>query len=128
MFLENITLAQLRAATKAQIVTFITNKLTSMTKLQIVIWLMDNVLEIADAQPEVIYKDGQITRLTECIRDTYTGDVLRYKRVIWTYYDLPGNPVDKITIIIADPNMTVISKRVIKHFVDGRQPVMESVP
>ena len=123
MFLENVTLEQLRAATKAQIVTFITNKLNSMSKLEIVLWLRENVLEIEDAQPEVIYKDGQITRLTECIRDTYAGDVLRYKRVIWTYY--PAGEVDTITIVIADPNMNIISRRVIKHFTDGRQPVME---
>ena len=120
MFLENVTLEQLRAATKAQIVTFITNKLNSMTKRQIIIWLMDaDVINIA---PVVVRRpDGQLSSMTDVVRDV-ESDVQISKRVTeWSYY--PTREVDTITIKTYDGSNALIGTRTIKHFTDGRQPV-----
>ena len=120
MFLENVTLEQLRAATKAQIVTFITNKLNSMTKRQIVLWLMNaDVINIA---PVVVRRpDGQLSSMTEVVRDM-ESDVQISKCVTdWSYY--PTIEVDTITIKTYDGSNALIETRTIKHFTDGRQPM-----
>jgi len=116
---SNLTLAQLRAATKAQIITAITNWLTTRTKRQIIELLLD-VTNIAD-RPDITYgADGQITRRDELFRDV-EGNVTGGRRTNYVYY--PGGEIDTIETIDVDADLTtVLNRRTVKHFVDGRQP------
>ncbi len=50
------------------------------------------------------------------------GNVLRVDETFWSYY--PGDlVVDEIVTIVSDDKGNMISRRTIKHFEDGRQPV-----
>ena len=121
MNISNLTLAQLRAATKAQIITAIVNRLQDMTKRQIIIWLLDEVDRITDNPVRVHRPDGQIESQTDVERDTETGAKTGSRVVTWTYY--PTGEVDEITITNKDAADKTIGKpKVIKHFTDGRQP------
>ena len=43
---------------------------------------------------------------------------------IWAFEDEPGAPVDTITIIETDGEGNETRHDVIKHYIDGRQPVL----
>ena len=117
---SNLTLEQLRAATKAQIVTAITNWLNNRTKRQIIALLIDMDV-VADTLDVTYWPDGQIKRRDEVFRDTL-GDVTSGRRTNYAYYS-PGGEIDTITIIDVDADLTtVLSQRTIKHYTDGRQP------
>lgn len=117
------TLEQIRAATKAQIITFITNKLDNFSKKQIIVWLFENVIEIADKPTTVVRPDGQLTSQSEIIRDVETGALVTTKTITWTYY--ATGEVDTITIVVTNSVGTEMSRTVIKHYKDGRQPKIE---
>ena len=116
---SNLTLEQLRAATKAQIVTAITNWLNNRTKRQIIALLID--MDVVADTPDVTYwPDGQIKRRDEVFRDAL-GDVTGGRRTNYAYY--PTGEIDTITIIDVDADLTtVLGRRTIKHYLDGRQP------
>lgn len=126
MIFRDLTLEQLRATTKEQIITKINDKLTSLTKKQIVefIWGVKNVLTenltLTELKQMKNSKNGQLLRVHE------TTDVLGKKlgsqKTQWTYY--PTGEVDTIKISELDANDQVISTKTIKHFTDGRQPVI----
>ena len=119
---SNLTLAQLRAATKAQIITAITNWLTTRTKRQIIELLLD-VTNIADRPDITRWPDGQIKRRDETFRDV-EGNVTGGRRTNYDYYSL-GGEIDTITTIDVDADLTTgLSRKTIKHFLDGRQPEM----
>lgn len=126
MLFEDLTLEQLRAATKEQIITRIMNLLTTMSRKRICefIWTIKDVnfnpiaiqtLTINHDAPE-----GQLIRIHE------TTDILGNKtgsqRTEWTYY--PTGEVDTITITELDAVDKISSQKTIKHFVDGRHPVI----
>ena len=116
---SNLTLAQLRAATKAQIITAIDNWLATHTKRRIIELLLD-VTNIAD-RPDITYgADGQIARRDEVFRDV-VGNVTGGKRTNYAYY--PTGEIDTITIVdVAADLTTVLGRRTVKHYLDGRQP------
>lgn len=114
MQLINLTLPQLRAATKAQIITAITNRLNNITKREIIIWLLENMDRIADAPVITRRQDGQIDTQTETTRDIETGEIVETRTVSCTYYD--NGDIDTITIT----NGADLKR--VKHYLDGRQP------
>ena len=118
--LEDITIEQLRSATKDQIVNFVTNKLNNMSKRQIILWLWDEVSEIADEPIRTYRKDGQIESQVEANRDIESGELINGRRIDWTYYST--GEVDTITIRELDGLGVEAKKKIIKHYKDGRQP------
>jgi len=125
---EDLTLEQLRAATKEQIITRITTLLTSLSRKRICefIWTIKDI-DFADITLSALtvnhnVPEGQLIRVYE------TTDILGNKtgstRIDWTYY--PTGEVDTITTAELDPLGQVISTQTIKHFTDGRQPVILS--
>jgi len=63
-------------------------------------------------------KDNQIEYQEEVLRDGETDEVSEIKQMLWTYYKT--GEVDEITtVILKDGKET---RRVIKHYRDGRQP------
>ena len=114
MQLINITLPQLRAATKVQIITAITHHLQAMTKREIIIWLLENVDRIAESPVHTYRADGQVETITETETDVETGAVVSTRIVMHTYYS--NGDIDTITIV-ADG-----ATKAIKHYQDGKQP------
>jgi len=125
---EDLTLEQLRAATKDQIITRVTNLLTSLSRKGICefIWTIKNTnfanitlsaLTVSHDVPE-----GQLLRIYE--NTDILGNKLGSTKTEWTYY-LTGE-VATITTAELDPLGQVISTQTIKHFTDGRQPVILS--
>lgn len=118
--ITNLTLAQLRAATKAQIITAISNYLTNnFTKRQIIVLLMD-ADSIADPPARTYRTDGQIESETLDMRDTETAAVVASRQVLWSYY--PSGEVDTITVTEGE------TVRSIKHYLDGKQPSVTMQP
>lgn len=118
----DVTLEQLRALTKAQIITRLSTWLTNhFTKRQLILWLMD-----ADIQPDEPIRtyraDGQIESQVEVERDTETALQIRKRTTNWTYY--PTGEVDTITVKRYDATKTLIGTKIIKHYTDGRQPTV----
>ncbi len=114
--IANLTLAQLRLATKAQIITAIANYLTNnFTKRQLIGFLID--AEVVSDPPVTTYRmDGQIESETDTDRDAETGALVASRQVRWFYY--PTGEVDTITIT---QGATV---RTIKHYLNRRQPTV----
>ncbi len=122
--LSDLTLEQLRSATLAQIRTAISNKLANLTKLQLIRLILrvgvvdiDSVLEIPDQGQSEDGPHGQLWRL-QVFRGVL-GNKLRSEKTEWTYY--PEGPVNEITTIQLDATDTETSRKVIKHYLDGRQ-------
>lgn len=118
----DVTLAQLRALTKAQIITKLSNWLTkNFTKRQLILWLMD--IEIMDDEPIRTYRaDGQIKSETIVTRDTETNMQVNKREMTWTYY--ATGEVHVITIKQYDGNNVLLRTKAIKHYKDGRQPTV----
>lgn len=57
---------------------------------------------------------------TETVRDVETNAVISTKTITYTLY--PKGEVDEITIVEKDGSGKEISRKVIKHYTDGRQP------
>lgn len=115
------TLTQLRGFTKTQLINGISTYLTNnMTKRQILIWLMDNTVTVADDSIRVTRADGQVTSITDVDRDLETGAMTGGRVVSYTYY--PTGEVDTITISTRDASNAEIAKKIIKHYTDGKQP------
>jgi len=128
MLFEDLTIEQLRAATKEQIITKIVDKLTSITKKKVCefVWTIKGVsfesISLATLTVNHNVPEGQLIRIYE------TTDILGNKtgstRIDWTYY--PTGEVDTITTTELDALDQVISTQTVKHFTDGRQPVILS--
>lgn len=114
--IANLNLAQLRAATKAQIITAIANYLTNnFTKRQLISFLMDRDI-IPDPPARTYRTDGQIESETLDTRDAETGALVSSRQVRWSYY--PTGEVDTITV--TEGNTT----RRIKHYLNGQPPTV----
>ena len=123
--LTNYSLDQLRAATRPQILTAISNHLSVMTKRQLVLWLLDRDDQnsaVSDAPICAYRKDGQVESRIEVERDVETGARVGGRVTTWTYF--PTGEVDTITISERNAADKETAKRVIKHFTDGRQPTV----
>lgn len=123
----NITLTQLQAATKQQILDKLDTWLSNRTKRQLIGLIltvandMGDKVELPDA-PIITYQpDGQIASHLNAVRDTL-GVKLGGKRITWTYY--PTGEVDTITAVQFDANDAVGKRRTIKHYTDGSQPTV----
>ena len=118
----DVTLEQLRALTKAQIINKLSMWLTNhFTKRQLILWLMD--IEALDDEPVRTYQaDGQITSETIVTRDTETNAQVNKRIVTWTYY--ATGEVDTITIKVYDGSNALLRTKAIKHYTDGRQPTV----
>lgn len=123
----NYTIDQLRAATKTQIITAISNYLTNnFTKRQIVIWLLNNTDVLANDPVRTYNPDGQIASEMDVDVDAETGLQVDGKTVTWTYY--PTGEVDEITIQTLDATGTVTQTKTIKHYISvTRQPTVTVV-
>lgn len=117
------TLDQIRAATKTQIITAISNYLTNnFTKRQILVWLFNNVDIVPAAPVRTFNPDGQIASETDEDDDLETGVQVGGRQTTWTYY--PTGEVNIITVQVLDANNNPISTKTIKHYLDGRQPTV----
>lgn len=120
-----VTLAQMQAATKSQVVTVITNWLNNKTKDQIINFVLSNCAINVDtailiSDPETSTGDvrGPLTR-SQVVRDI-NGNKVSTRTATWTYYS--QGPVDTITIIQLNASDVEVGRTVIKHYLDGRQP------
>lgn len=118
----DVTLEQLRALTKTQIITKLSNWLTkNFTKRQLILWLMD--IEVIDIEPVRTYRaDGQIASETIVTKDTETNLQVNKRETLWSYY--PTGEVNVITIKQYDSNNVLLHAKAIKHYKDGRQPTV----
>lgn len=135
---SGLTLTQLRAATAAQIVTAMTTRLNMLTKRQLIrldllvlnVFDQDAVVTLPDSPTVTQWPDGQIKRMDTISRDEL-GAKTGTRRVDHTYYPPEGNatqgPVDMITCITLDAADVVVGQTELKHFPDGRQPVLTVV-
>lgn len=101
--LQAMTPAQLQALTKAQIIAAILDGIT------------DTALTRAEDGPH-----GQLKRV-DANRERLTGKVTGRSTTTWSYYPTSGC-VDEITTVEANDKGKEISRRVVKHFTDGKQP------
>ena len=118
----DVTLEQLRALTKTQIINRLSTWLTkNFTKRQLILWLMD--IEVMDMPPVRTYRaDGQITSETTVTKDTETNLQVNKREATWTYY--ATGEVNVITIKQYDANNVLLHTKAIKHYKDGRQPTV----
>lgn len=118
----DVTLEQLRALTKTQIINRLTTYLTNnMTKRQLILWLLDT--DVIDLKPVRKYRaDGQIKSETRIEVDTETAAQVRKRVTTWTYY--PTGEVDTITIKTYNGANALLHTKAIKHYTDGRQPTV----
>jgi hypothetical protein len=124
-----LTLPQLRAATKAEILQNVgTYIAANFTKRQIIMWLVqdDPDGDGRVALPPVREYEGpggQVSREDVAICDLETAKKVGGTRTLWTYYET--GEVDTITLLELDPDDGMLARRVIKHYRGGRQPEVE---
>ncbi len=126
MNLADVTLDQLKTATKVQILAFISNKLSAFTKLQLCRLILrvsnvdvDSLLEIPDPVIRTGDSRGPLT-WREVVRDI-SGNKTRTRKADYAYY--PTGEVHKITLTELGGADVEVSRKVIEHFTDGRQPI-----
>lgn len=121
----DVTLEQLRAATKEQIITKLSKWLTNnFTKRQLILWLMD--IDAMEIEPIRVYRaDGQVTKETSITVDTETNLQTNKRVTTWSYY-VTGE-VNIITIKTYDGNNVLLKTKAIKHYTDGKQPTVTEV-
>ena len=127
MGILDLTLNQLVRATKKQIIDAIVVRLNGMTerRLKEFVWEIKGlILENLEYKESVEIENidspnGQVLRIRET--KDLLGQVLSKQRTEWTYY--PTGPVNEVAIIQLDATDKEIARKVIKHFLDGRQPV-----
>lgn len=128
--LSDFTLAQLQAATVAQIRDAMSVHIAQMTKEELIRLDMyvgsfdqDTGITLFDDRVKTYREDQQMASQLDVRRDEL-GTQVSSTLVEWTYYETePGRPVDTITIKERDATDQVVSQRTIKHYLDGRQPV-----
>jgi hypothetical protein len=118
----DVTLEQLRAYTKTQIISKLSTWLkNNFTKRQLILWLME--IDVMQLEPERIYQvDGQIASEISVTVDTETNLQVSKREVTWTYY--ATGEVNVITIKQYDANNVLLHTKAIKHHKDGRQPTV----
>jgi len=121
---EDLTLELLRAATKEQIITRVTNLLTSLSRKRLCefIWTIKD-FDFTEIKLETLtvnhnVTEGQLLRVYE--RTDILGNKTGSTQIDWTYY--PTGEVDTITTTELDALDQVISVKTLKHFRDGREP------
>ena len=115
-----MTLAEMRASTKNQIINSIADYLqANLTRRQVIQLCRERDTEWDD--PVSTYgADGQIESQNEIERDSETGAPVSRKYTTWTYYN-NGN-VNVIAVRVFDETDALVKQKIIKHYRDGRQP------
>ena len=107
---STLTLAELRQASKADIITNVGNWLNTNTKKQIIELLID-ATEFAD-KPEVTTGEHGILTREQTVRDAI-GDVVRVEHTEHTYF--PTGEVDKIITVKRNASGDEIDDGLIQH-------------
>lgn len=117
--ITTLTLEQMRAATKAEILQDVA---VNNTKREIAAELLGQT-QVSDRV--VITRDdqGRIIRRVEVERDLLTGDRLGGRVTTRDFYDT--GEVNRIVISERDADNDETSQRTIKHYRDGRQPMVK---
>jgi hypothetical protein len=116
----NYTMAQIQAASKAQIIAVINTLLNTYSKRQIIVWLLNNTVKYP-REPVIVYdSSGKVTSQTQINYDVETGLQADKRVIIWTYY--PNGDVNVITVSLLDANNNVMSTQTIQHYQNGQQP------
>ena len=118
-FLSSLTIAQMRVSTEKEITDNVVAQLRKLDKKTLIETLVDQIIitELTESKDQ---KEGQTLRV-EVTKDVL-GNKIGSRRIEWTYY--PAGPVDEIKDIQMDSADVETSRKVIKHYTDGRQPVM----
>ena len=117
MLFPNVTIEQLRAAEQPQILTTLFNRLSALTKKQLIVFLLRvrdidlETYELTELRESQDGPHGQVTRLY--VTTDVLGNKLRSLRIDWTYYS--NSPVDTIELVTLDPEDKEISRQTIKH-------------
>lgn len=97
-------------------------ELNAMTKAQLIASIVEGVTETIPVATRL--PDGRLLKIEETTKDAY-GVVKGRRKIDWTYYESEsGKPVDEITTVEHDGLGKETNRIVIKHFTDGRQPVV----
>ena len=108
----------MRVATKAEILQDVA---ANNTKRQIAAELLGQT-QVSDRVAITRDAQGRITRRVEVQRDLLTGDRLGGRVTTRDFYDT--GEVNRIVISERDTDNNETRRRTIKHFTDGRQPVV----
>jgi len=120
--LTDLTLEQMRASTKNQIISSIDSYLTAnFTKRQLIQMLRERDTEWDD--PVCTYGPDGILTQNEIERDVETGAQVSRKYIVWDYYN--SGEVNTIITEFYDENDVLKRRKKIKHYKDGRQPEIE---
>lgn len=118
----DVTLEQLRALSKTQIINKLSTWLTNnFTKRQLILWLMD--IEVMETPAVRTYRtDGQVEYESVTMVDTEMNKHVSRRETTWLYY--PTGEVDTITIKHYDSSDALIRTKAIKHYTNGKQPTV----
>lgn len=94
-------------------------ELDAMSKADIITSIFEDVTRITTELTED--ENGEDLLLEETTTDAYET-LLGSKTTEWTYY-LTGE-VDEVTVTERDSERETIDSYVIKHYLDGRQPIL----
>ena len=120
MKLSDMTIQEMQASTKAEIITSIKNYLQdNFTRRDLIRMLRDRDTEW-DEPIRTYRPDGQIESQIEVERDDDTQIQVSRRVTTWTYYNT--GEVNVIKIEIYDENDVLKKTKRIKHYRDGRQP------
>lgn len=129
MHWTTMTLAGLRAATKAEITSNVRQwMMANLTKRQIIRWLMLGNTEAGDIPDRVVVTrddQGRVTRMVKVWRDPETGERVRGEVMTWQYF--ATGEIRYIVISDRDADNNETRRRRIRHWRDGRQPRMEDI-
>ncbi len=119
--ISNLTLAQLRAATKAQILTAIGNYLSTLSKRQLIALLWDVAEDgrIDDDRITTWRSSGQLDAYLDVHRDVL-GNKTGTTAGKDTYN--PDGTADTIVVVEYDADNLPVRRRTIKYRYDGQQP------
>jgi hypothetical protein len=118
--LSDLTIQQMRSATKAQIITSIGNFLQANFTRRDLIRLLRDRDTTWDVPVYTYNPTGQPVSCLELERDDDTQAQIRKILTSWAYY--PSGEIDTITIQNYSANNALTSQKVIKHYKDGKQP------
>lgn len=118
--LSDLTIQQMRASTKKQIIDSVDAYLTANFSRRDLIRFLRDRDTIWDDPLDTYRPDGQIASRIEIERDDDTLIQVSKKITTWTYYGT--GEVNVILIQIYDENNVLKTTKRIKHYRDGRQP------
>lgn len=129
MYWTTLTLQGLRASTKAQIIRNVGEFIAAhFTKRQIIRWLILGNTESGNIPDRAVVThddQGRVVRMVKVWRDPETGDRLGGTVITWDYF--ASGEVRFIFISDRDENNVETRRQRIRHWRDGRPPVIEDI-